>query len=108
MPLRSYIMRMMNPSGRTGPGDCGATIPPRGIAPRVRLPGCEAALPLEKHIRGMLRAGAVGRVNLYGPLGSGKSFAIDWTKASLGTNAAVDWIDINKDPEIPAASDRLT
>jgi len=55
----------------------------------------------------MLRAGAVGRVNLYGPPGSGKSFAINWIKASLEP-AAITWIDLNKDPGIAAPSDRLT
>src|SRR5438874_790487 len=101
-------MRMMNPSGTTGPGGSAGALPrPMGIPPRVRLPGAEAALPLDKHIRGMLSAGATGRVNLYGPPGSGKSFAMNWVKASLDPAAHVEWVDTNQDQGIAIASDRL-
>lgn len=75
----------------------GAPVPGRAlVVPRVRTQVGGAALPLERHISGILAAGG-GVVNLYGPSGSGKSTAIEHLSSLFHNEPRLRLIDRNVD-----------
>ena len=83
----------MNWSGPSGLAGASGNPPRRAaVSPRVRSNGL-AALPLERHIRGMLAADARGLVNLFGESGSGKSIALEHLAAVLPADAPVMLVD---------------
>jgi uncharacterized protein YjbI with pentapeptide repeats len=74
----------------------GGFVPRRPpVTPRVRKAVAGAALPLEHHIRGLLRAGAVGVISLYGPGGSGKTMAAEHMAQVFSGEANLVVRDVN-------------
>jgi uncharacterized protein YjbI with pentapeptide repeats len=97
----------MNWSGPSGLAGASGNTPRRGaVSPRVRSNGL-AALPLEKHIRGMLAADAHGLVNVYGEAGSGKSIALEHLAAVLPGDAPVTLVDRNSHKQLECPEGQL-
>lgn len=66
----------------------GRIVPSRAaVAPRVRIAGQTAAIPLEHRIRQLLDRQPRGLINLVGPPGSGKTTALQHLAAVLGPDA---------------------
>lgn len=71
------------------------------VVPRVRIPGSEASLPIDRQIRTLLDKKTCGRVYLVGPEGSGKTTALEHLAATLEGDAPVALIDEPCENRVP-------
>ncbi|MDB5358362.1 MAG: pentapeptide repeat protein [Phycisphaerales bacterium] len=93
----------------SGPNVVSADAPVPGrapVVPRVRNGSGEAALPLERHVRGILAAGG-GVVNLCGRSGSGKTAAIEHLADVFHGEERLRLIDRNVDEILSAPRGEL-
>lgn len=89
--------------GSPGAGRIGPVKAP--VAPRVRILGQTATLPLEERIRGLLDRQPSGLVNVIGPAGSGKTTALRHLAAAFGTDPRLRLADDVTVQHLPAVSD---
>ncbi|MDB5172728.1 MAG: hypothetical protein JWN51_1501 [Phycisphaerales bacterium] len=89
------------------PAGAGTPVPGRApVVPRVRTHAGGAALPLERHVKGILAAGG-GVVNLFGPAGSGKSAAVEHLAEVFHGEPRLHLIDRNVDEILSAPRGEL-
>lgn len=91
----------MSSAEHSGSPEAGRVVPSRAVvAPRVRIAGETAAVPLEDRITQLLESKTRGLVNLIGPPGSGKTTALQHLSAVLGPDAPLHLIDTRIDPKL--------
>lgn len=80
----------MSSTMHPGMPGAGGILPGRApVVPRVRLPGHEAAVPIEQRAREVLARSPRCMIELTGPPGSGKSTAVAHLWASLGNDLSL-------------------